>query len=330
MIQARQYFVLSLLSYPFLGLYNSGAALFRSMGNSRISMQTALLMNIINIGGNAILIFKFEMGVVGAGTASLVSRAVSAIVILSLLFFKPYDLQIRRLFAGGFRPQMIRRILGVGIPAGVEGGLFQAGKLTVQRFVTLFGTAAIAANAVANTMATIANIPGMAISLAMITVVGQCMGAEEHDQAQRYALRLLGIVALLNGLICLCLFFSAESLAAVFHLRNEASDLAVSLLRVFAVFSVVFWPPAFSLVVFWPPAFSLPNALRAAGDVKLTMTTSIVSMFLFRIGLCFFFYKYTDFGVAGIWYAMYVDWICRAAVFVWRFFSGKWKSIKIV
>ena len=320
MIQARQYFVLSLLSYPFLGLYNSGAALFRSMGNSRISMQTALLMNIINIGGNAILIFKFEMGVVGAGTASLVSRAVSAIVILSLLFFKPYDLQIRRLFAGGFRPQMIRRILGVGIPAGVEGGLFQAGKLTVQRFVTLFGTAAIAANAVANTMATIANIPGMAISLAMITVVGQCMGAEEHDQAQRYALRLLGIVALLNGLICLCLFFSAESLAAVFHLRNEASDLAVSLLRVFAVFSVVFWPPA----------FSLPNALRAAGDVKLTMTTSIVSMFLFRIGLCFFFYKYTDFGVAGIWYAMYVDWICRSIVFVWRFFSGKWKSIKIV
>ena len=141
---------------------------------------------------------------------------------------------------------MIRRILGVGIPAGVEGGLFQAGKLTVQRFVTLFGTAAIAANAVANTMATIANIPGMAISLAMITVVGQCMGAEEHDQAQRYALRLLGIVALLNGLICFCLFFSAESLAAVFHLRNEASDLAVSLLRVFAVFSVVFWPPAFS------------------------------------------------------------------------------------
>ena len=278
MIQARQYFVLSLLSYPFLGLYNSGAALFRSMGNSRISMQTALLMNIINIGGNAILIFKFEMGVVGAG----------------------------RLFAGGFRPQMIRRILGVGIPAGVEGGLFQAGKLTVQRFVTLFGTAAIAANAVANTMATIANIPGMAISLAMITVVGQCMGAEEHDQAQRYALRLLGIVALLNGLICFCLFFSAESLAAVFHLRNEASDLAVSLLRVFALLSIVFWPPA----------FSLPNALRAAGDVKLTMTTSIVSMFLFRIGLCFFFYKYTDFGVAGIWYAMYVDWICRSIVFV--------------
>ena len=260
------------------------------------------------------------MGVVGAGTASLVSRAVSAIVILSLLFFKPYDLQIRRLFAGGFRPQMIRRILGVGIPAGVEGGLFQAGKLTVQRFVTLFGTAAIAANAVANTMATIANIPGMAISLAMITVVGQCMGAEEHGQAQRYTLRLLGIVALLNGLICLCLFFSAGTLAAVFHLRNEASDLAVSLLRVFALFSIVFWPPA----------FSLPNALRAAGDVKLTMTTSIVSMFLFRIGLCFFFYKYTGFGVAGIWYAMYVDWICRSIVFVWRFFSGKWKSIKIV
>ena len=148
MIQARQYFVLSLLSYPFLGLYNSGAALFRSMGNSRISMQTALLMNILNIGGNAVLIFGFGMGVVGAGTASLFSRAVAAVVILMLLFFRPYDLQIRRLFAGGFRPQMIRRILGVGIPAGVEGGLFQAGKLTVQRFVTLFGTAAIAANAV--------------------------------------------------------------------------------------------------------------------------------------------------------------------------------------
>lgn len=320
MSQAVHYFILSLLSYPFLGLYNAGAALFRSMGNSRVSMRVSLLMNVVNVGGNAVLIFGCGWGVVGAGTASLFSRMIAAVVIISLLFFGSYDLGIRRLLKNGFHSGMIRRILGVGIPAGVEGGLFQAGKLVVQRFVTLFGTAAIAANAVANTLATISNIPGLAISLAMITVVGQCMGAEEYGQASRYTWRLLGLVAFLNGLICLCLYLFAVPLAEIFHLRPEAAGLAVSLLRVFSVFSIIFWPPA----------FALPNALRAAGDVRLTMTVSIISMFLFRIGLCFFFYRFTDAGVTGIWYAMFVDWICRSVIFLLRFVSGKWKSIKVV
>lgn len=320
MSQAVKYFFLSLLSYPFLGLYNAGAALFRSMGNSRVTMRVSLLMNAVNVGGNSLLIFGCGWGVVGAGVASLLSRLTAAVLILSLLLFKPYDLQIRRLLRNGFRPEMIRRILGVGIPAGVEGGLFQAGKLVVQRFVTLFGTAAIAANAVANTLAALSNIPGTAISLAMITVVGRCVGAEEYGQATRYTRRLVELVIILNGLICLVLLTAAVPLTSIFHLRAEAAQTSVSLLRIFSVFSVLFWPAA----------FALPNALRAAGDVRLTMSVSIVSMFLFRIGLCFFFYYFTDVGVMGVWLAMFVDWIFRGTVFLFRFLSGKWKKIQVI
>lgn len=177
MTNAETYFFWSALSYPFLALYNAGAALFRAMGNSRISMFTALLMNALNIGGNALLIYGMNMGVAGAAIASLVSRFVGAAIMLALLRLRHQMIRLDSLIRLGFHPPMIRQILGVGVPNGLENGMFQIGKILVQRLITVLGTASISANAVANTVAALPQIPGAAIGLAMITVVGQCIGA---------------------------------------------------------------------------------------------------------------------------------------------------------
>lgn len=193
MENARVYFLVTALSYPFLGVYNAGAALFRSMGNSKISMYTSLVMNIINIAGNALLIFGFGLGVLGAALSTLVSRTISALVMAVLLCKKDNPLCIASLAC--LRPQwdVISRILKIGIPSGVENGMFQIGKLLVSSLTATFGTAAIAANAVANSIAGFANIPGNAIGLAMVTVIGRCIGAGEKEQARNYSRKLLGI-----------------------------------------------------------------------------------------------------------------------------------------
>ena len=189
---AQIYFLISAISYPFLGVYNAGAALFRSIGNSKISMYTSLVMNVINIGGNAILIYGAGIGVMGAALATLIARMVSALVMVVLLSKKDNPLCITT--PGCMHPQkdVIGKILKIGIPSGIENGMFQIGKLLVSSLTATFGTAAIAANAVANSIAGFANIPGIAIGLAMVTVIGRCIGAGEKEQAKWYSRKLLG------------------------------------------------------------------------------------------------------------------------------------------
>lgn len=322
MTNAQTYFGLSLASYPFLAVYNSGAALFRAMGNSRVSMLTSLLMNVVNIGGNAILIYGFDRGVAGAAAASLVSRALSALIMTVLICRGSNTIAVYRLFRPEFRPSMIRRILSIGIPGGVENGMFQIGKLIVQRLVSTFGTFAISANAIANNIASFVNVPGVALQLALITVVGRCVGAGDYDQAVSYTKRLLGITYLSMGTLSLLLLFTAHPLVGLFHLSAEATAAAEQVLYLFAVCSLLLWPLS----------FTTPNALRAAGDAKFTMIVSMISMWIFRIG---FSYVLADsrglgWGLMGVWIAMIIDWIARAAVFSFRFLHGRWKERQVI
>ena len=186
---AETYFLLSALSYPFIGLYNGGAALFRAQGNSRISMLASLVMNVINIAGNALLIYGFGMGVIGAALATLIGRVFAAVFILWQNQDLHNPLRVQRFADLRPRRRPIMQILSIGIPSGLENGMFQIGKLCVSSLTSTLGTSAIAANAVANSVSTLANIPGNTMSLAMIPVIGQCLGAGEKKQAQRYPSR---------------------------------------------------------------------------------------------------------------------------------------------
>ena len=320
MSHAQTYFWLSAISYPFLAIYNSCAALFRTMGNSKISMLTSLLMNVINISGNAILIFGFNMGVAGAGIASLTSRAIGAVIMVILLRNGTNPIHVRDPWKPQFNFSMIKNILKIGIPNGMENGMFQIGKILVQGLIASFGTAAIAANAVANNLASIQILPGAAIGLAMITVVGQCVGAQDYKQAKMYAIKLMKITYISMFALDIFLLAIASPLIGFYHLSPEASATAWELIVCHTVCAVVFWPSS----------FTLPNALRAAGDVKFTMLTSIVSMWIFRIGLSYVLGAWLQLGVLGVWIAMTVDWVFRAALFIQRFLREKWKHRQVI
>ena len=318
---AETYFLLSALSYPFIGLYNAGAALFRAQGNSKISMMSSLVMNVVNIGGNAILIFGFKMGVMGAALASLVSRAVACCAVLFLLQKPGCMLRVTGLSALKPDGKLIRRILRVGIPAGIENGMFQIGKLSVASLTSTLGTAAIAANAVANTTSTFLNIPASAVGMAVLTVVGQCLGAGEKEQAVWYARRLLLVAYCGAWVMNLSAFFFADRWAlSWFSLSPEASAMALEVMMWFNIVSLFFWPSS----------FTLPNILRAAGDASFTMTVSIVSMWVFRVGFCYLWVLKMGGGLLSIWMGMYLDWAFRSICFMVRFVRGKWLEQKVI
>lgn len=320
MASAEIYFVISAISYPFLGVYNAGAALFRSMGNSKISMYTSLVMNVINIGGNAILIYGFGLGVLGAAAATLTARVISGLVMVVLLCRKEHPLCIEGFSSLRPRKDIIGKILRIGIPSGVENGMFQIGKLLVSSLTATFGTAAIAANAVANSIAGFANIPGIAIGLSMVTVIGRCIGAGEKEQAKYYSRRLL-ILAYAGMLLSnIVLLLGMNPLISCFGLSGEAADITGQLLRSFAVCAIVLWPLS----------FALPNVLRAAGDARYTMGVSVFSMWIFRVGSSYFFAGTLGFGVLGVWIGMYIDWFFRMVLFMVRYIRGRWLEKKVV
>ena len=318
---AETYFLLSALSYPFIGLYNAGAALFRAQGNSKISMLSSLVMNVVNIGGNAVLIFGFGMGVMGAALASLISRAVACFAVLSLLQKPACPLRVEGLQALKPDGGLIRRILRVGIPAGIENGMFQIGKLSVSSLTSTLGTAAIAANAVANTTTTFLNIPANAVGMAALTVVGQCLGAGEKEQAVYYSRRLLLTAYCGAWIMNISAFLFANKFAiSLFHLSPEAQAMALEVMVWFNIVSLFFWPSS----------FTLPNILRAAGDARFTMSVSIFSMWAFRVGFCYLMVLAFHGGLLSIWTGMFLDWVFRSLCFFVRFVRGRWMEQNVI
>lgn len=320
MRDAEIYFLLSAFSYPFLAIYNAGAALFRSMGNSKVSMLTSILMNIVNISGNAIMIFGFHFGVMGAAIASLASRFLGAVIMMYLLGKHEAPIHIDTYRRWNVDPLMIKNILRIGVPNGLENGIFQIGKILVQSLIASFGTMAIAANAVANNVASLEVIPGSAIGLALITVVGQCVGAGDYEAAKSYTAKLMKITYLSMGVLNVLVLFLAPPIASFYHLQSETAHLAVTLM----------WCHGIGSILIWPMSFTFPNALRAAGDVKYTMLVSILSMWTFRIGLSYIFALFLNLGILGVWLAMIVDWIFRSLLFYIRFIRGKWREQRAI
>jgi len=320
MKNARIYFFYSALSYPFLGVYNACAALFRSMGNSKISMKISIIANLINIAGNYILIFGFNMGVAGAAIATLVSRFFSSVVMFILLRDQARPIHIENIRQ--YRPdiKMIKRILRIGIPNGMENSVFQIGKIMVQGIVAGLGTSSITANSIASNIGGFGVLPGSAMGLALITVVGQCVGARDYDGVKKYAKKLLKIthlsMALTNSIIILLI----PSILKIYRVSDETAKIASSLMMYHCILSTFIWPPS----------FTLPNALRAASDVKYTMWVSIISMWLWRIGLSYFLAITMRIGVLGVWIAMTVDWMFRTVCFLYRFLKEKYRTISTV
>jgi len=310
---ARIYFYIIAASFPFLGLYNAGAAIFRAQGNSKITMIISFIMNLVNIAGNYTLIFIFPMGVAGAAVSSLVSRGVAAVVILWLARGEKLRLSIDRRFRLGYDFSMIRKILYIGVPNGLENSVFQLGKVIVARLITSFGISAIAANGISSPISAVQVIPGMAIGVGLITVVGQCVGARKYKEARFFTFKLMKICILVETCLNVVLILCMKRILALCNLTPETFDTAFILTTMHSVFAMFLWPLS----------FCLPNALRASNDATFTMKVSISSMFLFRVLGSFVIGKYLGFGVVGVWISMMIDWAFRSCFFIHRLYKRK-------
>ena len=314
------YLLIVTASIPFIALYNGGAAIFRAMGNSQVSMRVSLLMNAINVTGNAILVFGLRIGTAGVAIPTLISRMVAAIVITALLCNQTRILHIERTLKIRFDGRMIRKILAIGVPNGLENSMFQLGKILVLSLVSTFGTYAIAANAVCNAFALFQILPGMAIWLAITTVISQCVGANDYEQVRYYLKKLLAIIYVaMVGTVAL-IFLALPLILKAYNLSDQTAAAATNIIHFHGI----------SAMIIWPLSFALPAAYRAAGDAKACMYTSIVSMWIFRIGFSYLVGKYMGLGVFGVWVAMVIDWVVRAICFIIRYFNGKWKHGAIV
>lgn len=315
MSQALIYFKITALSFPFLAIYNASAALFRSMGNSKLSMKVSICMNIINVGGNALCIFVLHLGVAGVAIPSLVSRAIAAVFMVFMLCNKK---NLVHLEGKSIKPdfKMIRKILYIGIPSGVESGIFQFGRIIVVSIIASFGTVQIAANGVANTIDSLGCVAGQAMSLAMITIIGQCVGAHDEEQIRFYTKKLMKITYVITAVVNSCILLCLPLILNLFSLSPETRRLAFLLIAIHNSMAMLLWPAS----------FTLPNALRACNDVQFAMYLSIFSMFAFRILFSYILGAWCNLGAIGVWIAMLMDWFFRSSCFFWRVKSGRWRK----
>lgn len=320
MTQAQTYFLITVLSYPFLALFNAGAAFFRAGGNSRFPMKVSVVSNFINILGNALLIFGLHMGVAGAALATLASRIFSAVVIFAFLRRPRQAIVVRDYLA--IRPDMslIWKVLAIGIPSGIENGMFQFGKLAIQSTVSTMGTQAIAAQAMTNIMESVNGIAGVGVGIGLMTMVGQAMGAGRKEEAKYYIVKCtqLGLAGILAS--CLFVLGICKPVTWLAGMEPVSAQMCFGMVAAITIAKPLFW--AFSFI----PAYGM----RAAGDVRFSMITSTVTMWCLRVALCVFLVRAFQMGPMAVWYGMFADWAVRGVVFFCRFRSGRWMKQTVV
>lgn len=314
------YFLITVLSYPFLALFNVGAAFFRACGDSKFPMKVSIISNIINITGNAFFIYVCHWGVGGAALATLLSRMFCTVVIFYCLR-KPKQVIIVRDYIK-IRPDwpLVWKIMAIGIPAGIENGMFQFGKLAIQSTVSAMGTTAIAAQAMTNIMENVNGIAGIGVGIGLMTVVGQCMGAGRKEEAKYYMVKFIGIGEVAILLSCLFAFAITKPVTWLAGMEPESAAMCFEMVTAITIVKPLFWVGSFVIAY----------GLRAAGDVSFSMIVSTVTMWCCRVALCVFLVKVFHFGPMAVWIGMFADWMIRSIIFGARFLSGKWLRNQVI
>ena len=319
---SETYFFYTALSFPFIAAYDSAASIFRAQDNTKGPMIISMISNVMNIAGNAVMIWVFHMGVAGAALSTLISRIFCAVVVIIQLRKERegQEIVVRDYFK--IRPDwsMIRRILGLGIPSGIENSMFQLGKLAIQSTVSTLGTTAIAAQAMTNILENLNGIAAIGVGVGLMTIVGQCLGAGRQDEAVYYIKKLCVIAEVIIIISCLGVFALTKPITILGGMEKESADMC---------FHMVMWITIVKPLV-WIMAFIPGYGLRAAGDVKFSMIVSCCTMWACRFCLCVFLIRVMGFGPMGVWIGMFADWTLRGIIFTWRFHSRKWLQHKVI
>ena len=313
MDNSQIYFLITALSFPFIGLFDANAAFFRAEGNSRLPMTISALCNLVNIAG-------FHMGVAGAAISTLASRILMSIIMICRQRVPKQEIVIRDYFS--IRPDMklILIILSVGIPSGIENGMFQFGKLAIQSTVSTLGTTAIAAQAMTIILENLNGIAAIGIGIGLMTIVGQCIGAGEKEQAVYYIKKLAVLSEVVVIICCLIIWGLTKPITMIAGMEPASADMCFYMMTVITIVKPIVWVPA----------FIPPYGLRAAGDVKFSMILSTCSMWIFRVSLCIYLCRAQGFGPIAVWIGMFTDWTVRSIVFTIRFHRRKWLDHKVV
>ncbi|CAB1262539.1 Multidrug resistance protein NorM [Clostridiaceae bacterium BL-3] len=324
---AYTYLEITLLTYPLVALNLSANGVLRGAGDTKTPMKITMFMNVINvilgyclIYGVHIKNFKISsLGVEGAAIAIAAARTLGAVMVFIVLLRGTAIVKLAKVAQFNFDRKLLKPIFGVGIPASVESFLFNGGKLITQIFIVDMGTISIAANTITNSITNMLNIPGMALSIAATALVGQYMGRKDSSGAE-------DCLSYLNKASTICLVVlalisvpAAGFLSSLYTTDSSIVHLCVNLLRVNALF-----------IPLWSIAFVLPAGLKGAGDVRYTLVTSIIGMWIFRITMGYILGIPLKMGVIGIWLGMYIDWLVRGILYYMRFKKGKWKSLVLI
>ena len=320
MTNAQMYFLITALSYPFIALFQAGAAFYRACGNSKFTMKTALIANVANIVGNTLFIFVLQMGAAGAAISTLISRALCAFVVFYALRKPGYAIQLKNYFS--IRPDLnlIVKILAIGIPSGIENGMFQFGKLAIQSTVSSLGTAAIAAQAMTIIFENVNGMAAVGIGIGLMTVVGQSIGAGRQEEAKYYIVKLAGYAEFAMIISCILVYIAARPVTVLAGMSEESTALCMQMILAITIVKPLLWVPS----------FTPPNGLRAAGDVRFSMITATLTMWLCRVALSIFLMRVVKTGPIGVWYGMFADWGVRGVIFTIRFVRGKWLRFKVI
>lgn len=298
MTNAQMYFLITALSYPFIALFQAGAAFYRACGNSKFTMKTALIANVANIVGNTLFIFVLQMGAAGAAISTLISRALCAFVVFYALRKPGYAIQLKNYFS--IRPDLnlIVKILAIGVPSGIENGMFQFGKLAIQSTVSSLGTAAIAAQAMTIIFENVNGMAAVGIGIGLMTVVGQSIGAGRQEEAKYYIVKLAGYAEIAMIISCILVYIAARPVTVLAGMSEESTALCMQMILAITIVKPLLWVPS----------FTPPNGLRAAGDVRFSMITATLTMWLCRVALSIFLMRVVKTGPIGVWYGMFADW----------------------
>ena len=317
---SMDYFSITALSYPFVALYYSTTSLFRVMGESRIPFFASMVMMGINLLLKYIFIFVLNMGVEGAALSTLIAMGITGLVLTVMLTFDKNKVVLKNPFKPDFDVGMSARILKIAVPNGIEQGMFQLGALILAGLVAGLGEDAINADQLSRTLSPIIHGVSQGFNALILTVVGQCMGANEISEAIRYKKHILKLNHLFVAIVAIIFLIILKPLISVFGVSAQSEQLTFYILVIYIIGSVLFYPQS----------FATPSALRGTGDTKYVMIVAASSMFLFRIGCAYLCVYLFNLGVMSIWVAMVLDWIVRAIIFEFRFKKGKWTNNHVI
>jgi putative MATE family efflux protein len=317
---ADMYLYIVAISIPFIAIYNAGAAIFRTTNDAFLPMKIMLVCDVLNVIGNAFCIYYLGWDVRGVAIPTVISRVLAALAVLYFVLDENYKLHIKRTLKHRFDTKILRKVLQVGIPYGIENGLFQLGRVLILSLVSTFGTMAIAANSVGYAIGIFSVLPGFAINLGLTAIISRCVGANDYEQARYYNKKCLIIVIVSHVVINLVIFAILPLVLGIYNLSSQTAQMATEM---------IIWHGIFAIII-WPLSFTVPATFRGAGDSKTVMYISLIVMFTCRIALSYVIADWMGIGVFGTWIAMFIDWYVRAAIYIYRYFSNKWTEYRVV